>query len=276
MWEPSAKSSAGARPARSSRWLRTNGSSPSRRRVGRGGATRRSPRWTASEALRNGSTTSSSTGSGTGRAPTTAVSGRSWPVGFELGDRIAERLDDYMAYYTIAHALQGGALRSDVPWAKRLDDGFFEYVFFGKAEPRSVAGRLGIDVQLLKGAKDSCTGIGDLRNTGKTWCRITWCSVSSTRRDLPFGSSGPRIRCDGYVLMAGKKMSKSRGKRNVWYIGGDPRAQRRCDPSDHRERGGWPRRSNVDLDFAEAAKDRWWTGSASRPGSGRRGRNARD
>src|SRR5438309_220765 len=48
---------------------------------------------------------------------------------------VIESLSDstiYMAYYTIAHALQGGALRSHVPWAQRLDDAFFDYVFLGK------------------------------------------------------------------------------------------------------------------------------------------------
>src|SRR3989454_9205460 len=81
---------------------------------------------------------------------------RDWPCAHHrgLGTKlpwddhwVIESLSDstvYMAYYTIAHALQGGELRSRVPWAKRLDDRFFDHVFRGTGDPASVAKASGI------------------------------------------------------------------------------------------------------------------------------------
>src|SRR5207245_2549569 len=85
---------------------------------------------------------------------------RDWPCAHHRGlgtilpwdsNWVIESLSDstiYMAYYTIAHALQGGALRSSVPWAQRLDDAFFDFVFFGRGSAKAVASRLGLDVDV--------------------------------------------------------------------------------------------------------------------------------
>src|SRR3990172_3826082 len=87
---------------------------------------------------------------------------RDWPCAHHrgLGTKLPwdenwgiESLSDstvYMAYYTIAHVLQGGSLKSEVPWASRLDDAFFDYVFLGQGERGGIASRLGIEEGLLE------------------------------------------------------------------------------------------------------------------------------
>ncbi len=135
---------------------------------------------------------------------------------------VIESLSDstiYMAYYTIAHVLQGGALRSTVPWAARLDDAFFDYVFLGRGEAASVAANLGLTADAVEGLRREFTYWYpfDLRNTGKDLIQnhMVFCLFNHTAVFPPelwprgFGSNG-------WVLMAGMKMSKSKG--NTVYI----------------------------------------------------------
>jgi len=217
---------------------------------------------------------------------------RDWPCTHHRGlgtilpwdsNWVIESLSDstiYMAYYTIAHALQGGALRSDVPWAKRLDDAFFDYVFFGKGEPRSVASRVGVDVQRVEELRKEFLYWYpvDLRNTGKDLVQnhMAFCLFHHTaifpREHWPRGYG-----VNGYVRMAGRKMSKSRG--NAWYI----REAVRAHSADVirltvANAGDGLDDPNVDLDFAEAAKDRLedWIGFATRKRASRKERHGID
>jgi len=176
-------------------------------------------------------------------------------------DWVIESLSDstiYMAYYTIAHALQGGALRSQVPWAGRLDDTFFDYVFFGKGAARTLASRLGVDVQLIEDLRREFTYWYpvDLRNTGKDLVQnhMAFCLFNHTaifpKEHWPRGYG-----VNGWVRLAGRKMSKSRG--NTWYI----REALRDWPADVirltvANAGDGLDDPNVDLDFAETAMDR--------------------
>src|SRR5206468_6641902 len=106
---------------------------------------------------------------------------RDWPCTHHRGlgtilpwdsNWVIESLSDstvYMAYYTIAHALQGGALKSKVPWAGRLDDAFFDFVFRGLGDAGAVAKALGVRPKVLQDLRKEFTYWYpvDLRHTGK-------------------------------------------------------------------------------------------------------------
>lgn len=186
---------------------------------------------------------------------------------------VIESLSDstvYMAYYTIAHVLQGGSLRSAVPWASRLDDDFFDYVFLGEGDPSAVARRLGVPTSDLEGLRNEFLYWYpfDLRNTGKDLVsnHMAFCLFNHTAlfpRELwPRG-----FGINGYVQMLGRKMSKSRG--NVWYI----RNALEEWPADVlrftvANAGDGQDDPNIDLDFAAAAGDRlreWFTLATNPP-----------
>lgn len=137
---------------------------------------------------------------------------------------VIESLSDstiYMAYYTIAHVLQGGSLRSQVPWAAKLDDAFFDYVFLGRGDAAVVAATLGVAADLVEGLRREFTYWYpfDLRNTGKDLVQnhMAFCLFNHVAMFPP--ELWPRgFGINGFVQMAGMKMSKSRG--NTVYIRG--------------------------------------------------------
>lgn len=195
---------------------------------------------------------------------------RDWPCTHHRGlgtilpwdsDWVIESLSDstiYMAYYTLAHVLQGGALRSAVPWASRLDDAFFDYVFFGKGEARTLAGRLGVDATTIEDLRREFLYWYplDLRNTGKDLVQnhMAFCLFNHTaifsKEHWPRGYA-----VNGWVRLADRKMSKSRG--NTWYI----REALRAFPADVlrltvANAGDGLDDPNLDMDFAETAQVR--------------------
>jgi leucyl-tRNA synthetase len=196
---------------------------------------------------------------------------------------VIESLSDstiYMAYYTIAHVLQGGALQSQVPWAARLDDAFFDYVFFGKGQAKTVAGRAGIDLEVLEELRREFTYWYpiDLRNTGKDLVQnhMAFCLFHHTaifpEEHWPRGYG-----VNGWVRLAGRKMSKSRG--NTWYI----REALREWPADVirltvANAGDGLDDPNVDTDFAEVAEARLkdWVRFATAKAATRRDRRGID
>lgn len=135
---------------------------------------------------------------------------------------VIESLSDstiYMAYYTIAHALQGGALRSKVPWAQRLDDAFFDFVFLGNGDAKSVARRIGVDADRVEDLRREFSYWYplDLRNTGKDLVQNHMAFSLFHHTAIFPKEHWPRgYAANGYVQLGGRKMSKSRG--NVWYI----------------------------------------------------------
>ena len=135
---------------------------------------------------------------------------------------VIESLSDstvYMAYYTIAHALQGGRLRSEVPWAKRLNDAFFEYVFRGKGDPAAVAKSIGAPVSVVRGLRREFTYWYplDLRHTGKGLVQnhMTFCVFSHVAL-FPEAQWPRGFGIIGHLALGGTKMSKSKG--NVWFL----------------------------------------------------------
>ncbi len=135
---------------------------------------------------------------------------------------VIESLSDstiYMAYYTIAHVLQGGKLRSEVPWSKKIDDRFFDYVFFGQGDIREVASRVGVPPDVIEGLRGEFEYWYpfDLRNTGKDLVQnhMAFCLFGHVAMFPP--ELWPRgFGVNGWVQMSGMKMSKSRG--NAVYI----------------------------------------------------------
>ncbi len=135
---------------------------------------------------------------------------------------VIESLSDstvYMAYYTIAHALQGGKLRSQVPWAGRLDDAFFDYVFRGEGDPAAVAKRVRTTKAVVEGLREEFTYWYpfDLRNTGKDLVQnhMTFC-VFHHAALFPEAQWPRGFGINGFLALGGKKMSKSKG--NTWYL----------------------------------------------------------
>jgi len=135
---------------------------------------------------------------------------------------VIESLSDstvYMAYYTIAHALQGGRLRSEVPWAQRLNDDFFEYVFRGVGNPARVAKAIGVRASVLRQLREefSYWYPVDLRHTGKGLVQnhMTFCLFNHLAL-FPDGQRPRGFGIIGHLAMDGTKMSKSLG--NVWYL----------------------------------------------------------
>ena len=134
---------------------------------------------------------------------------------------VIESLSDstlYMAYYTIAHALQDGKMRSEVPWAQNLTDAFFDYVFLGIGDAASAAPS-GLDARSVDVLRKEFLYWYpfDVRNTGKDLVQnhMTFCTfnhVALFPRELTPRAFG----VNGYVRLGGRKMSKSKG--NVWYI----------------------------------------------------------
>jgi len=209
---------------------------------------------------------------------------RDWPCTHHRGlgtilpwdsNWVIESLSDstiYMAYYTIAHALQGDHLRSRVPWAQRLDDAFFDYVFFGKGQPKAIASRLGVEAKLIEGLRHEFLYWYpfDLRNTGKDLVQnhMAFCLFHHTaifpREHWPRGYG-----VNGWVRLAGRKMSKSRG--NTWYIreavkelGADAIRLAVANAGDGLDD------PNVDADFAESIRDRlqeWYRFASTRHGT---------
>jgi len=135
---------------------------------------------------------------------------------------VIESLSDstlYMAYYTIAHVLQDGKLRSEVPWAQSLTDAFFDYVFLDEGTPEAAGAEIGIDARSVEALRKEFQYWYpfDLRNTGKdlvqnhmTFCLFNHAAIFP-REKWPRG-----FGINGMLRLGGAKMSKSKG--NVWYL----------------------------------------------------------
>lgn len=145
---------------------------------------------------------------------------------FGLGSKIPwdkqyliESLSDstiYMAYYTIANYLHED-LYGDKPKnglkAEQFSEEVFDYIFFGQESDAIQAS--GIDMELLKEMRESFTYWYpmDLRCSGKdlignhlTMSLYNHAAVWNDKKYMPKG-----IFCNGYILVNGEKMSKSKG-----------------------------------------------------------------
>jgi len=128
---------------------------------------------------------------------------------------VLESLSDstiYMAYYTISKYLQHPE-EYGIDW-ERLDDGFFDYVFLGRGDPEEVSKRAGVPVELLRKMREEFLYWYpvDLRVSGKDLLPnhliffIMHHVAIFPREHWPRG-----IGINGWVLVGGRKMSKSLG-----------------------------------------------------------------
>jgi leucyl-tRNA synthetase len=148
---------------------------------------------------------------------------------FGLGTRLpwdpvylVESLSDstiYMAYYTVAHLLQGGDMYCDGEGpspagitASDLTNEVWDYVFLEGPEPTEC--NLSRELLTKMRAEFEYWYPFDLRVSGKdliqnhlTFCLYTHTAVWATRPDLWPGG----MRCNGHLLLNAEKMSKSTG-----------------------------------------------------------------
>ncbi len=117
----------------------------------------------------------------------------------------------YMAYYTIAHYLQNAekyGINVDA-----LDEEFFDYVFYGKGDPEKIAEKIGTTREVVEAMRREFEYWYpvDLRSTGKDLLQnhVTF-SIFHHAALFP-GKHIRRWSANGWVLLNGEKMSKSKG-----------------------------------------------------------------
>ncbi|MEM3137048.1 MAG: leucine--tRNA ligase [Thermofilaceae archaeon] len=128
---------------------------------------------------------------------------------------VLESLSDstlYMAYYVLAKYLQHPeeyGIRCD-----RIEDSFFDYVFFGQGDPGKVAAKIGIAEDLLKKIRDEFLYWYpvDMRMSGKDLLPNHLIFFIFHHVAIFPPEMWPRgIGVNGWVTVAGEKMSKSAG-----------------------------------------------------------------
>jgi len=137
------------------------------------------------------------------------ASGLGTPFPFDK-TQIIESLSDstiYMAFYTISHYLK------EVD-AEKLTPEFFDFVFLGKGRAEELSNKLGIDETMLNKMReeflywyplDSRHSAGDLIHNHLTFFLFNHVAI------FPKELWPKQIVTNGFVLMEGKKMSKSMG-----------------------------------------------------------------
>jgi len=128
---------------------------------------------------------------------------------------VLESLSDstiYMAYYVLAKYLQHPE-RYGIDWG-RLDDEFFDYVLLGRGDPARVAERLGVSVDLVEEIRREFLYWYpvDMRISGKDLMpnHLVFFIMHHVAVFPP--EHWPRgIGVNGWVNVAGEKMSKSKG-----------------------------------------------------------------
>jgi len=137
------------------------------------------------------------------------ASGLGTPFPFDR-TQIIESLSDstiYMAFYTISHYLK------DVD-AEKLSPEFFDFVMLGKGDAKGLSAKTGIEERLLNSMReellywyplDSRHSAGDLVHNHLTFLLFNHVAI------FPRELWPKQIVTNGFVLMEGKKMSKSMG-----------------------------------------------------------------
>lgn len=117
----------------------------------------------------------------------------------------------YMAYYTIAHYLQN-AEKYGIK-VEKLDDEFFDYIFYGEGDPEKIAEKIGTTKDVIEAMRYEFEYWYpvDLRSTGKDLLQnhVTF-SIFHHAAIFP-GKHIRRWTANGWVLLNGQKMSKSKG-----------------------------------------------------------------
>ena len=128
---------------------------------------------------------------------------------------VLESLSDstiYMAYYTISKYLQHPETFG-IDW-QRIDRSLYDYVFLGKGDPESIASRLGVSAELVRKMREEFLYWYpvDLRVSGKDLVpnHLVFFIMHHVAIFPP--EHWPRgIAINGWINVAGEKMSKSKG-----------------------------------------------------------------
>ncbi|MBP1449119.1 MAG: leucine--tRNA ligase [Thermoproteus sp.] len=131
---------------------------------------------------------------------------------------IIESLSDstiYMAYYAVIRKIREAGLTAD-----RLTEEFWDYVFLGRGSPEELAEKLGVDAKTLKAIREEFVYWYplDSRNSGKDLIpnHLTF-FIFNHAAIFPKELWPRQVVANGWVLVEGEKMSKSR--RNVLALG---------------------------------------------------------
>ncbi len=125
---------------------------------------------------------------------------------------IIESLSDstiYMAFYTVVHILRQGGVKPE-----QLEPEVWDYILLGKGKPKDLAKKYGIDEKTLKIARESFEYWYpvDSRHSGKDLIRnhLTF-FIFNHAAIFPEEKWPRQIVVNGFVMLEGKKMSKSLG-----------------------------------------------------------------
>jgi len=125
---------------------------------------------------------------------------------------IVETLSDstiYMAYYTIARIINEKNVDAD-----KLTDAVFDYVFFGKGDPREISEESGLDLETLEGMRREFEYFYpvDLRGSGKDLVQNHLTFYLFHHVAIWDEKYWPKaIAVNGFVKIEGEKMSKRLG-----------------------------------------------------------------
>ncbi len=125
---------------------------------------------------------------------------------------VIESLSDstiYMAYYTVSHILQGGAVDPS-----KLTDELFDYIFLGKGDSERAASASGLELKKVEEMRREFTYWYpvDLRHSGKDLVpnHLTFCLFNHVAI-FPREHWPQAFGVNGYLAIKGRKMSKSKG-----------------------------------------------------------------
>ncbi|MBI4895687.1 MAG: leucine--tRNA ligase [Candidatus Aenigmarchaeota archaeon] len=127
-------------------------------------------------------------------------------------DWIVETLSDstiYMAYYTISKTINDNNIIAD-----KLNDEVFDFIFLSKGDLKQISKNCGLDESLLKEMKENFEYFYpmDFRNSGKDLVQHHLIFFIYHHVAIFPEKYWPRsIAVNGYVNVAGEKMSKSKG-----------------------------------------------------------------
>jgi len=132
---------------------------------------------------------------------------------------VIESLSDstiYMAFYTVIHKIRGYGIKPS-----SLTEEFWDYVMLGEGDPAELSGKLRIPAGILRDLREEFNYWYplDSRHSGKDLIpnHLTF-FIFNHVAVFPPGKWPKQIVANGWVLIRGEKMSKSKG--NIWILKG--------------------------------------------------------
>ncbi len=129
---------------------------------------------------------------------------------------IIESLSDstiYMAFYTVIHKIRGYGIKAD-----KLDEEFWDYIFLGRGDVNRISLKIGVSKDVVKELRREFTYWYplDSRHSGKDLIpnHLTF-FIFNHAAIFPRDLWPKQIVANGWVLVGGEKMSKSKGNIKV-------------------------------------------------------------